>query len=308
MIAPIVAGADGSEESLAATAWAAVEAARRHAPLCIVHVVDHDPGPSTHTHLVGHDLAGRFRHELPHHARAVLAKAARRAALAAPGIDLRAIAVYGHAGQMLTAITARVPLLAVGTRGASGLPGLRVGPVALQLARRAKCPVVFARADSSPVFNEIMVGTDGNDDAAAALGFGFGEANTRHARLTALRIWAQPHAARLEGYHNWMLSVGPLSTSAAASLAEQVAPWRQKYPGVLVTEGTVHGQPGCALSMLSGHADLVVVAGDRLRPGVPPGSGSVADALLHHAKCPVAVIPGSLRTASEADQRVLLSA
>lgn len=297
MIAPIVAGADGSEESLAATAWAAVAAARRQVPLCIVHVVDHDPGPSAHAHLVGHDLPGRFHHDLRHHARSVLAKASRRAALAAPGVDVRAIAVYGHAGQVLTGITTRVPLLAVGTRGGVGFPGLRLGPVALQLASCARCPVVFATADSSPVFDEIVVGTDGSDDAAAALGFGFGEAGIRHARLTALNIWAHPHAARLEGYPNWMLSVGPLNPGAAASLAEQVAPWRQKYPDVRVTEGTVHGQPERVLGMFSGHADLVVVAG-----------GCVADALLHHAQCPVAVVPGRGRTAVGTYPSVPLSA
>jgi nucleotide-binding universal stress UspA family protein len=37
MTTAIVAGTDGSEESLAAVAWAAAEAARRRAPLCIVH-------------------------------------------------------------------------------------------------------------------------------------------------------------------------------------------------------------------------------------------------------------------------------
>jgi nucleotide-binding universal stress UspA family protein len=308
MIAPIVAGADGSEQSLAATAWAAVAAARRRVPLCIVHVVDTDSGPPAHAHLAGHDIAERFRHNLPHHARSVLAKAAHRAVMAAPAVDLRTVAVYGHAGQVLTAITARASLLAVGTRGPAGLPGLRVNSVTLHLAGRARCPVVFVRADSSPVSHEIVVGTDDSNDAPAALEFGFGEADDRHARLTALYISALPHIARLEGYSHWMLSVGPPNASAVASLAKQVDPWRQKYPDVQVTESTVHGQPGKVLSMFSGHADLVVVAGDRIRPGMAPGPGSVADALLHHAQCPVAVIPGIARTADEADRGVLLSA
>jgi len=308
VIAPIVAGADGSEESLAATAWAAAAAARRHVPLCIVHVVDHDPRPSVHAHVAGHDLADPFRHDPSHHARSVLAKASRRAIMAAPGVDLRAVVVYGHAGEVLTAITARVPLLAAGTRAATASPGLPLGSVALELASRAKCPVVFARASNSPVFHEIVIGTDGGDATAAAMEFGFGEANGRHATLTALHIWAHPQIAQLEGYHDWMLSVGPLNAGAAASLAEQVAPWRQKYPNVLVTESTVHGQPGRVLSMLSGHADLVVVTGDMIRPRLGSGSASVADVLLCHAQCPVAVIPASTQTTAEADPRVLLSA
>jgi nucleotide-binding universal stress UspA family protein len=290
--AAIVAGADGSEQSLAATAWAAVAAARRRVPLCIVHVVDADAGHSGRAHLAGHEVAGRFRHDLAHHARSVLAKASHRAVMAAPGVELHTVAVYGHADQVLTAITARAPLLAVGTRGAAGFSGLRVSSVALHLATHASCPVVFVRAASSPVSHEIVVGTDGGDDTAAALEFGFGEADGRHARLTALYISALPHIARLESHPGWMFSVGPLNASAAALLAEQVGPWRQKYPDVPATESTVHGQPGKVLTMLSEHADLVVVAAGRIRPGPAPGTESVADALLHHAQCPVAVIPG----------------
>jgi nucleotide-binding universal stress UspA family protein len=306
MTTPIVAATDGSDESLAATEWAALAAARRGQPLCIVHVVDHHPGPATHAQLLGHELAGPLRHDLPHHARSVLAKASRRAARAAPGINLHAVAVYGHPDQVLTAITVRAPLLVIGTRGTQRLPGQRLGTVALRLADQARCPVVLVTADSSPAFHEIVVGTDGRDDGAAALEFGFGEAGLRDARLTAVYIWANPQAAQLESYHDWMLSVGPANPRAIARLAEEVAPWRHIYPGVLVTESTVHGQPGRVLTLASGHADLIVVGRDI--PGQAQGLGSVPDALLHHTQCPVAVIPSHARPAVEAGRKVLLSA
>jgi nucleotide-binding universal stress UspA family protein len=306
MITPIVAAADGSDESLAATEWAAVAAARRRLPLCIVHVVDQHPGTAAHGHLLRHELAGPFRHEQPHHARSVLAKASRRAALAAPGVDMHAVMVYGHAGQVLAAITARTPLLAVGTRGAGRLPGQRLGSVALGLAEHASCPVVLVTADSSPAFHEVVVGTDGSDDAAPALEFGFGEAGLRDARLTALYIWTLPQAVHLERFHDWMLSVGPVNPIATARLAEEVAPWRHRYPGVRVTESTVHGQPGRVLTLASGHADLIVV--DRDLPGQAQGLGPVSDALLHHTHCPVAVIPGCWRLAVKPSQGPLVSA
>jgi len=296
MTAPIVAAADGSEASLAATHWAAVVAARRGVPLSIVHVMDQQPGPSACARLVGydlrHDLSGLLHHELPHHARSVLARASHRAIAAAPGVDLRAVAIYGQADRVLAGITTRAPLLAVGRRGAGGLPGL--GSVARWLAGRARCPVVFATAGGCPVFGEVVVGTDGSD-AAAALEFGFGEADARDARLTALHVWTSPRGARLESFHDWMMSVGPPNADAAAVLSGQVAPWRRRYPGVLVTESTVHGQPGRVLAMASGHADLVVVAGHPAGPA--PGPGPVAEALLPHAQCPVAVIPDGARVA-----------
>jgi nucleotide-binding universal stress UspA family protein len=285
MSTPVVAATDGSEESLAATQWAAVAAARRGARLCIVHVVDY-PGPAPHAPVLRHEI----RHGLPHHARSVLAKASRRAAGAAPGIDMHAVAVYGHADQVLTAMTARAPLLAIGTRGAGRSPGQRLGSVARRLAGQARCPVVLVTADTAPAFDEIVVGTDGSDGAAAALEFGFGEAELRDARLTALYIWAHPQAAQLESNHAWMLSVGPANPDATAQLAQEVAPWQRKHPGVLVTEDTVHGEPGRVLTFASGHADLIVVD-ERDGAGSGPGPGSVACELLQHTHCPVVVVP-----------------
>jgi nucleotide-binding universal stress UspA family protein len=295
MAAPIVAGTDGSEESLAAVQWAAVEAVRRRVPLCIVHVLEHHTGPAADTQILRHEphLRGWARRDLPHGARSALAQASRRAAGAAPGVDLRTAAVSGHAGQVLTAITGRAPLLALGTRGTGGLPGLRLGSVALCLASRARCPVVFTAAGSRPDVREIVVGTDDSDETTAVLEFGFGEADVRGARLTALYAWEHPEAGRLDGYRDWVLSVDPVDRGAAALLSEQVAPWRHKYPEVIVTESPVRGHAGRVLAFASQSTDLVVVGGRRDLAS-PADPGPVANAMLHHAQCPVAVIPGSI--------------
>jgi nucleotide-binding universal stress UspA family protein len=88
-----------------------------------------------------------------------------------------------------------------------------------------------------------------------------------------------------------MLSVGPSDEGAAPLLAEQIAPWLCKYPGVPVTKTEVHGQPWRVLTLASGRADLVVIGGHR-GDGTPmPGLGSVSYAMLHHACCPVALVP-----------------
>jgi hypothetical protein len=73
MTAPMVAGTYGSEESLAAVAWAAVTPAQRHVPLCILHVMDVGPGSAARTPLLGHEMAGRLRHDLTPHAPATSA-------------------------------------------------------------------------------------------------------------------------------------------------------------------------------------------------------------------------------------------
>jgi nucleotide-binding universal stress UspA family protein len=234
MAVPIVAGTDGSEESLAAVQWAAVEAVRRSVPLSIVHVLEHHTAPAADTQIVWHEVhrRGRARHDVPHGARSALARAVHRAAAAAPGVDLRTAAACGHADQVLTALTDQAALFAIGTRGTGGgqFSGLRLGSVALCLASRARCPVVFTAAGSRPDVREIVVGADDSDEATAALEFSFGEADVRGARLTALYAWQHPEAGRLDGYHGWVLSVDPTNEDAAALLSEQVAPWRHKYP------------------------------------------------------------------------------
>ncbi len=204
-----------------------MEAVRRRVPLGIVHVLDYcHCRDRAHAQSPRHDLTGRFRHDLPHRARSALARASRGAAEAAPGVDLRTVAVFGRADQLLTALTAKAALLVIGTRGTGGFPGLRLGSVALHLACHAKGPVVFAPLSTSPVVGEILVGLDDGDDATAVLGFGFGEADARGARLTALHAWTNPHAGRIDSYRDWVLSVGPLNQGVATLLSEQVAPWR----------------------------------------------------------------------------------
>lgn len=292
MITPIVAGTDGSEESLAAVEWAARAAGQRGLPLCIVHVVDHYHGQTTaHAQPMWRHRAGRFRHDLPHRARSVLARARHRAAEAAPDVELRTAAVFGRADQVLTALTVRSPLMAVGMRGTGGA-GLRLGSVACSLARHASCPVVFAPVGASPVLDEIVVGIEDCDHATAALEFGFGEADVRGCRLTALHVWTRPQAGQLDGYHDWILSIDPVNEGAATLLSEQVAPWRDKYPGVIVTEDTVHGHPGRVLAMASRGADLIVVGGRRGELAPVPGLDPVHYAILHHTQCPIALIPG----------------
>ena len=297
MTSPIVAGTDGSEESLAAVQWAAVAAMRRSVPLSIVHVVEHHTGPAADTRIVWHELhrRGLSGCDLPHGARSALARAAHRATGAAPGVDLRIAAISGHADQVLTAITDEAALFAVGSRGiGSGrVSGVRLGSVALCLASRARCPVVFTAAGSRSDVHEIVVGADESQEASAALEFSFGEADVRGARLTAVYAWQHPEKGRLDGYHGWVLSVDPVDAGAAALLSQQVAPWRDKYPEVMVTENPVRAHAGRALAFASQTTDLIVVGGRRgLASSM--GLGPVTYATLRHAQCPVAVIPGSI--------------
>ncbi len=68
-------------------------------------------------------------------------------------------------------------------------------------------------------------------------------------------------------------------------------PWCEKFPEVAVTESVTEGRAADELISASAGAALVVV-GRRIRESrLGTHLGPVAHAALHHAPCPVAVVP-----------------
>ncbi len=82
-----------------------------------------------------------------------------------------------------------------------------------------------------------------------------------------------------------------IQAGAARRLAGLLENWRDKYPGVPVSQEVVPGHPGRALVGLSARADLVIIGRHAEHP--VPGPGSVRHAVLNHALDPVAVVPSS---------------
>jgi nucleotide-binding universal stress UspA family protein len=77
----------------------------------------------------------------------------------------------------------------------------------------------------------------------------------------------------------------------ARVLAEALAGWRDKYPDVVVRRELTHGGARKSLIGATHRAQLVEV-GTRGRGGFTGLLlGSVSQAVLHHAACPVAVVP-----------------
>ena len=73
-------------------------------------------------------------------------------------------------------------------------------------------------------------------------------------------------------------------------LAERLAGWQDKHPDLAIERRVVRDRPAQELTALSAGAQLVVV-GSRGRGGFAGLLlGSVSQALLRHAACPVAVV------------------
>ena len=283
---PIVAGTDGSEESLRAVGWAAREAALRGAPLRIVGTAEllprmsPRPGASGSRYDTVTDVLDKDRDR-------ALATAAERAAKAAGGVLIDTDELTGPTAQAITAAGSGALMLVLGSRGIGAFTALVLGSVSRYAASHASSPVVVVRDESPAPHHLVGVGIADTESCRDALTFALEEASLRHAGLHAIHSWRTPQSE--------ITRAGPIPTEsgaqAAADADSQLAglldECRAKYPDVKVTHEVVHGHPGRALAGLSARTDLVVIG---RRPGTP-GPGSVRHALLNHAHGPVAVVP-----------------
>jgi nucleotide-binding universal stress UspA family protein len=285
--APVVAGVDGSECGLAAVRWAAAEAARRHRPLRLVAAHAWPAGGLVGDPGLGVDPAAVLREVVLGH----LDVAAGVAEQVAPDVAVQQVEVTGHAVPVLQVESARAELVVLGDRGLGGFTGLLIGSVAVGLAAHATCPVVVVRGPGpdlrlSPP-EPVVVGVDGSPTSEAAVAFAFEAAALREVPLVAVHVWRDPVVdPTMAALVDW----DALESDERVVLAERLAGWSAKYPDVPVRRLLARDHPARALIAESGRAQLVVV-GSRGRGGVRGMLlGSVSQALLHHAHCPVAVV------------------
>jgi nucleotide-binding universal stress UspA family protein len=280
---PILAGIDGSEQSLRAVDWATREAIQRDAPLRIVSVI---PLDLRNDWFVPPDPGyGRKRKS----AESALADAADLAHLIAPGLTVDLSLRAGDPGPDLAALASRAAMLVVGSRGLSGVAAMALGSVGRYLAAHAPTVVVVDRDEVVPPCNRVVVGIRDVDDSEAPLGFAFDEAARRGAYLVAAQSW---YWFRPPG--SGATTASQVSAEALIRLFRLLEPWREKYPDVAVGEEIIHAHPGKALVKLSASADLLVLGRHRGSLSITDSPiGSITRSVLSRACCPVAIVPAS---------------
>ncbi|MFE0511806.1 universal stress protein [Streptomyces sp. NPDC058964] len=298
MVRSIVVGLDGSAESRAAAEWAAREAKRRGLSVRLVHVWEAVPEPLALARFLGGETRQQWGERVP----CAVVEGLR---VRHPGLDVTVEQVAGRPAEVLAEAAKDAELVVLGSRGLSGIGGFLVGSVGQAVVAGAEQPVVLVRAGEqaadghvvdpsglpSPVAlsGPVVLGldTDHPDDTVIAYAF---EAAAR--RVTPLRV---VHAWNLPPYVAYGLPADPelnavLGKQDAATLAEMLHRWKEKYPAVQVVEESRCGSPAVELVDASRGASLVVV-GRRIRRS-PLGAhiGPITHAVLHHAPAPVAVI------------------
>ena len=140
----------------------------------------------------------------------------------------------------------------------------------------------------------ITVGIDGSHDAHRALEWAMREAAARHVPLTVVTV----HEVAVSGWTGQPI-IFPVDQADVEKVRQAVEEMVAKAAGQLgesqpasVTVRAVNGFPAQELIEASRDADLLVV-GSRGGGGFARLMlGSISQKVVHHAHCPVVVVPG----------------
>ncbi|MFJ5833710.1 universal stress protein [Streptomyces sp. NPDC093089] len=279
----IVVGVDGTEQARAAAEWAADEAVLRGTGVHLVHVKE--PSPELLLPFVSREPDESWAEDL-------LVRTAAELRARYPGLPVTTrLAVSSGPVPALVAAGGEAELLVLGSRALGSVAGYLLGSTGLTVAGAVDRPVVLVRAHGTTApRGPVTVGVDVRQSADPILEFAFDEAARRDARVHVV------FALQLGAFAGLGPAMVPDVRLAVVpelerSLDDSLAPWRAKYPEVAAVHRVVVGSAGQVLVEASGDASLVVV-GRRTRPAALGAHiGSVAHAVLHHSRAPVAVVP-----------------
>jgi nucleotide-binding universal stress UspA family protein len=276
----VVAGFDGSAASARALEWAVGEANIRRVPLTVCHAWE--------VSLSAHDITPATAEPARRAAKRTLAHGLDVAGLHTPEVPVRGLLLAGPAAPALAYASENAELLVAGTRGAGGSAWLGLGSVSSQLTTHARCPVEVVRGDGSWRGGKIVVGVDGSPSSQSAMGFAVEEAALRGVPVTALCSCWEPDVP--DHAYGGALDIDEMRRIAMQRAEVVVDQWQEKFPDVTVTPVFVMEAPREALRAAAQSAGLVVV-GARGLGGIPGLLlGSVSQAVLEQAPCPVAVV------------------
>ncbi|MEW1636832.1 universal stress protein [Streptomyces sp. NPDC093801] len=287
-LAPLTVGVDGSDSSLTAVDWAADEAARLALPLRVVYA----------------SLWERYEGAVPARslnrpsgqilAENIVAAGADRVRKRSPGVQVTTDIAAEDATSALLREGHTADAVVVGAHGRGELAGLLLGSVALVVAARSSGPVIVVRGDRHALegrHGRVLLGIGPHDVDSPAVRFAFREAAARDAELDVVCAWRRPLHERVD--HMVLPGAVPRGheEQAAALMDEAVEAVAREHPQVRLRRTTLEGTARKVLTERSAAADVLVVGARRPGRMIGMELGRVAHRALHHARCPVAVVP-----------------
>jgi nucleotide-binding universal stress UspA family protein len=287
---PVIVGVDGSPQSISAAHWAAEEALRRGAPLRLLHVwpwlphvVPGIPSPTA----------------LQAETRRMLTRTRDEIGAAYPELTVETSLVTVDKPDALLSSAADAEALVLGSRGMGGFHGLLVGSTGLAAAARAGCPVVLVRKgeDSTRPAPDpgrplpVLLGLDARHPSDALIEYALRAAADRGTWLRVIHTWGLPPLWSVNPMHLGEGERGEMEDTETQLLRDAVLGWQGKYPSVDIRPDVRLGSAAETLVAEARHSCLLVVGRHLHRPPLGLRLGPVAHAVIHHAVCPVAVVP-----------------
>ncbi|WP_326584476.1 universal stress protein [Streptomyces sp. NBC_00481] len=286
----LTVGLDGSPESLAAAHWAADEAERRRLTLRLLHAWPLlVPEP---THVPSELDQNYWAKRLVHNAQTELQAHH-------PGLTVVGNLVADDAEDALLQAGSDSEMLVLGSRGLTPVESYFMGDISMIVVARTERPVVLVRADkpaegsSAPepgAARGVVVGLKLRAPCDDLLEFAFTTAAARDVPLRTVHGRSTP----LHAYTPWGVDhtlTQEIVQDARNHVNQALRPWREKFPGVDVSDTIRLESPAKAVVEAAEGADLLVVGRHKHHPDLGPRLGPVAQAAVHHARCPVAVVP-----------------
>ncbi|MEU7164546.1 universal stress protein [Streptomyces morookaense] len=265
---PVSVGFDGSAESLAAAAWAGREAELRGVPLRVLHVLDVQPGAA----------GGPGPSAEREWAESRLEVAREQLTEAHPELRVDVDRVTEPPVRALVDAARDAEVLVLGSRELGTVQGFLLGPVSLAVATHAPRPVVVVHEPPNGG-GAVVLGLGPARPYDPLLAFAFEAAAARGAVLRIVQVADGEPAAGEQGQRG------------GSALAETLRPWREQMPAVEVDEWLTTGSAAQHLLEAAAQAALLVVGRREHRHPLGVALGPVAHAALHHAPCPVAIVP-----------------
>ncbi|MFI8100972.1 universal stress protein [Streptomyces sp. NPDC086023] len=293
---------DGSEHSLKALEWALATGAATDSEVVVAHVLpDHaQVWQARRTAVVG---------EPPEAPDPVTenVRLSLQGRTALPRVRYESLG--GEVPGALNRAAEGAGMLVLGSRGRGGFTSLLLGSASRACAATAPCPVVVvphaarvARPEpagekdaGAAGTNRVLLGLEPTETPDEVVDFAFRQAAAGAHSLTALTAFRDPVAplpligAPMAGLPE---DTAPLLREIERAQHERLEPFSRRYPQVVLD--TLVG-PGDAAGQLVGQSEtaaLLVVGRHRSRLRADSLLvGSVTNAALLHAHCPVAVVP-----------------
>ncbi|MFJ7984049.1 universal stress protein [Streptomyces sp. NPDC096351] len=298
---PVVVGVDGSEHSLRALTWALSASEKLAAPLVVAHV------RSDALQLGAARIASLGPSpEIPDTVTAAVRRTVEERGHRMP---VRYETLDGSVTDALPAVARGARLLVTGSRGHGGFASLLLGSTSRTLAATAPCPLVVvpheartAALGSGAAAGRVLLGLHPEETPDEVVSFAFEAAHHRGvplAAVTAVRLPPQPGSPVVAPAPALQMPPQlPLADAAERFVreaereqAERLRPFAARRPDVELVPAVVPADAAGVLVEGSRDAGLLVVGRHHRHRFGSLLIGSVAHAVLHHAHCPVAVVP-----------------